>query len=386
MAEKIRMAMLGCGGISGAHMRGLKTLWENEIKIFDIVATCDIVKEKAMQRAKEAEEIQGTAPNVYTDVEDMLASEPDLDAVDICSLHRAHHTLAVPCLEAGKNVIIEKPLGITMRACRLITDAADKSGKILAVAENYRRAPGHRAVKWAIDQGMIGKPRIFLWQDVGEHLGTWGWRDFKDQAGGGWVLDGGVHFADLFRYHLGTEAKEVSAVSRAFMPYRFAKPDSMEDRVDVTVEDTTFATISFEDDMLVQWTTCRAAPGKGFAARAIYGSEGSIDLGGNINRRKDSISGEDLQKMFMESIDEDQKQKLFPNGVTDTIAIELKDFADAIFTGGKPEVDGIEGMKDQAICMAVFESSAVNRTVRLSEVENCEVEEYQREINEDLGI
>ena len=47
MAERIRLAMLGCGGMSGAHMRGLKILWENDIKIFDIVATCDIVEERA---------------------------------------------------------------------------------------------------------------------------------------------------------------------------------------------------------------------------------------------------------------------------------------------------------------------------------------------------
>ncbi|MBD3184451.1 hypothetical protein GF312_19365 [Candidatus Poribacteria bacterium] len=386
MAEKIRLALLGCGGISGAHMRGLNVLWEKDIKPFEIVATCDLVEAKAVERAKQAEDMQGTVPNVYTDVDDMLAKEPDIQAVDICSVHRAHHILAVPCLEAGKHVIIEKPLAITMRTCRLITDAAEENSKVLAVAENYRRSPGHRAVNWAISQGMIGKPRVFFWQDVGESMGTWGWRDFKDQAGGGWVLDGGVHFADLFRYHLGTEALEVYAMSKAYMPYRYQKPDTMEGKIDVTVEDTTFAIIKFDGDVIVQWTTCRAAPGKGFGGHVIHGSEGSIDLGGNINTRKENISGEDLQKMFMDSISAEEKEKLFPNGVTDTIGIELKDFADAINTGSVPEVDGIEGLKDQAICMAVFESAAVNRPVTIEEIENCEVEKYQKEINDDLGL
>jgi predicted dehydrogenase len=386
MAEKIRMATLGCGGISGAHMRGLKALWEKGIEIFDIAATCDIVEERAIARAKQAEEIQGTAPRVYTDVEDMLAKEPDLDAVDICSLHRAHHTLAVPCLDAGKHVIIEKPLAITMRTCRLIVDAAERNGKVLAVAENYRRSPTNRAVNWAIREGMIGKPRIFLWQDVGERLGTWGWRDFKDQAGAGWVLDGGVHFTDLFRYHLGTEAHEVYAVSRAYMPYRFKKPDTMEGRVDVTVEDTTFAIIKFEGDIIVHWVTCRAAPGKGFGGHVIHGSEGSIDTGGNVSNRKGAVDSEQLHAMFMESISEDEKEKLFPSGITDTIAIELKDFADAIFTSAKPEVDGIQGLKDQAICMAVFESSALNRPVAITDIENCKIENYQKEINDGLRL
>lgn len=386
MAEKIRMATLGCGGISGAHMRGLKALWEKDIRIFDIVATCDIVEEKAIQRAKQAEEMQGTAPRVYTDVEDMLAKESGIDAVDICSVHRAHHSLAVPCLDAGKHVIIEKPLGITMRTCRLIVDAAERSGKVLAVAENYRRNPTNRAVHWAIRQGMIGKPRLFLWQDVGERLGTWGWRDFKDQSGGGWVLDGGVHFTDLFRYLLGAEAQEVYALSKAYMSYRFQKPDTMEGRVDVTVEDTAFAIIKFEGDIIVQWTTCRAAPGKGFGGHVIHGSEGSIDTGGNVSNREGTIDSKELQTMFMESISADEKEKLFPSGITDTMAIELKDFADAIFTGGKPEVDGVEGLKDQAICMAVFESSALNRPVTISEIENCDIEVYQKEINDGLGL
>ncbi len=388
MADKIRMAMLGCGGMSGAHIGGLRNLWNKDIKIFDIVATCDIVEERAAQRAKEAEQIQGKAPNIYTSVEEMLEKESDLDAVNICSLHRAHHTLAVPCLEAGKHVIIEKPLAITTRTGRMILDAAEKSGKVLAVAENYRRSLSHRAVNWAIRQGMIGKLRLFLWQDVGESLGRWGWRDFKDQAGGGWVLDGGVHFTDLFRYHLGTEAQEVFALSKAYMPYRFQKADTMEGRVDVTVEDTTFAIIKFDGDITVQWTTCRAAPGRGFGGHVIHGSEGSIDLSGNVTRRKEdqNINSQQLQTSFLLSIDGDEKEKLFPRGITDTVAIELKDFADAILTGSKPEVDGVEGFKDQAICMAVFESSALNRPVAMSDIEDCKIEEYQKEINDDLGL
>ncbi|HGJ66064.1 TPA: Gfo/Idh/MocA family oxidoreductase [bacterium] len=386
MAENVKMAMLGCGGMSGAHGNGLKALWENDIKIFDIVAACDIVEANAKARAEQIAAFQGTMPRIYTDVEDMIKNEPDLQAVDICSVHRAHHILAVPCLEAGINVIIEKPLGITMRACNLIVDSAKQNNRILAVAENYRRSPSHRAVNWAIRQGYIGKPRFFFWQDVGEALGPWGWRDFKDQAGAGWLLDGGVHFTDLFRYHLGCEALEVSAVVRSYMPYRYRKPDTMEDPIDVTVEDTTFATIKFENDIIVQWVTCRAAPGRGFGGHVIHGSEGSIDLGGTVVQRKETIEAGKINEMFMASLDEEQKEKFFPRGITDTVAIELKDFADAILTGSKYEVDGIEGLKDEAICFACLEASWFNQPVEVSKIENCEIEGYQKELNDDLGI
>jgi predicted dehydrogenase len=386
MSEKIRMAMLGCGGMSGAHGNGLKELWEKDIKLFDIVATCDIVEANAKARAEQIAAFQGKMPKIYTSVDDMLKNERDLDAVDICSVHRAHHILAVPCLEAGVNVIIEKPLGITMRACNLIVDSAKKNGKILSVAENYRLSPGHRAVNWAIRQGYIGKPRFFFWQDVGEALGPWGWRDYKDQAGAGWILDGGVHFADLFRYHLGCEATEVSATVRSYMPFRYRKPDTMEDPIDVTVEDTTIATIKFENDIIVQWVICRAAPGRGIGGHVIHGSEGSIDLGGNVTQRKESIEGAKINEMFMASLSEEEKEHFFPRGITDTVAIELKYFAEAIQTGGKPEVDGIEGLKDEAICMACLESSWFNMPVEMSKIENCEIEGYQKELNDDLGI
>ena len=127
MSDRLKMGLIGCGGMSGAHMRGYQELWSKDIKAFDIVAACDIDATRAEERATQAHEFQGgTQPAVYTDVEEMLSKHSDLDCVDICALHSAHHTLAVTALEAGKHVIIEKPLGITVRACKLIVDAAKK--------------------------------------------------------------------------------------------------------------------------------------------------------------------------------------------------------------------------------------------------------------------
>ena len=72
---------------------------------------------------------------------------------------------------------------------------------IISVAENYRLARIQRTRSWAIAQGRIGEPRMFFWVEVGEALGKWGWRNFKMDAGGGWALDGGVHFTDLMRLY-----------------------------------------------------------------------------------------------------------------------------------------------------------------------------------------
>ena len=125
--------------MSGAHMGGYRQLWSAGLRDYEIVAACDIAEERAEERANQAQEFQGgTKPAVYTELDEMLAKHPDLECIDICALHSAHHTLAVPALEAGKHVIIEKPFGITMRACKLMMEAADRNNKIISVAENYR--------------------------------------------------------------------------------------------------------------------------------------------------------------------------------------------------------------------------------------------------------
>ena len=162
---------------------------------------------------------QGRAPRVYTRLGEMLEKE-GLDAVDIAVLHSDHHTVAIACLEAGLGVIIEKPLAITMRAAKRIIECASKRNRVLAVAENYRRSPENRAMRWAIERGLIGEPRILIWVSASWDMRPWGWREDRFAAGGSWVFDGGVHFADLDRYQLGREAGEVSPCRGRSSPLR----------------------------------------------------------------------------------------------------------------------------------------------------------------------
>ncbi len=388
MSDRLKMGLVGCGGMSGAHMDSYRELWSNDLRCYDIIAACDIDRERAETRANQAHEFQGgTKPAVYTELAEMLSKHPELDCVDICALHRAHHILAVPALEAGKHVIIEKPLGITMRACKLIMDAADKNGKILSVAENYRLDKTQRARRWAVRQGLIGTPRMFFWVEVGEGLGKWGWRNFKMDAGGGWALDGGVHFTDLMRFILGLEAEEVYAINKAYEPHRYDNPAERAGGYEVDVEDAMLSTIKFAEGVSAQWTWVGSAPGHGFNRRTLYGSEGCIDFGtGLVPRTGEPLNNEELVNAFMDSISDEERDYYFPNGIENTVAIELKYFADAINTDGKPEVDGIEGMKSEAICMAVYESGYWGRPVTLAEIESCELEGYQKEINDELGI
>lgn len=385
--ERVSLALLGCGGMSGAHVRGLEALWKNNVRHIQVVACCDVVEERAQQRAKEIAKFQKRRPAVYTSVEQMLKRSKSIEAVDICALHSQHHHLATACLKAGKHVLIEKPLAITLRAGRRILDAALDARRLLAVAENYRRSPHERARRWAIAQGRIGTPRTFYWQDAGEGLGKWGWRNFKRDAGGGWILDGGVHFADLFRYHLGGEARQVSARIHSFEPYRYDEPSTRQGGWHVDVEDCALATIDFDGGALVQWTWQGSAPGEGFNKKVIYGSEGCISWDSGLwTRDKQNTPNDALVKEYMDALAKEERERLFPGGVEDSVAVELADFAAAVRGQCTPEVDGLDGYRSQAICMAVFESSWHNRPVDIAAIERGDIEGYQAEIDQALGI
>ena len=385
MSNVLQMGLIGCRGIMGAHVNGLRQLWEKGYKSCVIPAVCDCDLSRAENIARSIEEWQGAKPRVYADFREMLEKEPEMQAVDLALVHRVHHTVAVPCLEAGKHVTIEKPLGLTMRACHAIINAAKQNNCVLQTAENYRRAPEERALNWAIKEGMIGELRMIYWVDVTERLWYWGWRDDVDQAGGGWSMDGGVHFADLFRYHIG-EVIDLYAVSKAYHPFRYGKPETMEDPIPATVEDSTFAVLNFQNGVTGQWNYTSAAPGYSFSERAVYGSKGSFKWGVGLKNRQQELSIQDLVRLYMEQLSDEDKQRLFPFGITDTFATELYEFIEAVLHGTPVEIDGVEGMKDEAISLALYESSELNAPVEISKIENCEIENYQHRFNEQVGL
>jgi len=145
--------------------------------------------------------------------------------------------------------------------------------------------------------------------------------------------------------------------------------------------------ITFESGAVVQWTSVRAAPGRGFNQHAIYGSEGSLDYEGLL-RLRDKDEPQDVKELFNASLSAEEREKLFPKGVDQPIATELKEFGDAVLgvEGVHPETDGLEGLKAMAICIGVLESAWHNRPVNLRDIENCRIEGYQRDLNQDLGL
>ncbi len=391
MDDEIRIAIVGCGGIARAHLNGYKELKQKSLGGFTIAAVCDLAKERAEDFAKAIEEFQGAAkPRVYLNHEELLKAE-DVEMVDICTDHRTHHIIAISSLEAGKDVMVEKPLAITVKAGRKMVETADAHGRTLAVAENYRRTLGNRACKWAIDKGYIGDIQMILQGGVaawgkGIMAGGTAWRHVKLKTGAGPVLDNGVHDVDLFM-HLNGEIVEAYGVTKTFDKVKVRRDGKGQivEQVENTIEDGGFAILKFANGAVCNWAPAYWG-GHGEVStfgRWIYGSGGCIkgeelipDTGPRMN----------VSARFLLEAELKLRNKFFPKGITNTFAIEIHDFLEAMRRKRKPETDGWEGLKAEAVCYAVIESSRLNKTVKVKDVLEGQIEGYQKEINENLGL
>lgn len=421
MSRQIRLAIVGCGGMGHRHLYGLAELrrigWEG----FDLVGACDPVRENAASLANQAARDFGTHPTVVSDLDELAAI--GVEAVSVTTTPRYHHTLVVETLNRGWHTMVEKPMGVTVRACNIIWRAAENNNAILSVAENYRRDPINRLAKALLDAGVIGEPRFLIHHSVGgrDQMIITAWRHQKNQ--GGILLDVGVHFTDMMEYLLG-EIDTVYAKTRLHERTRKnpaakgGSPKNNPSRVyeqwqkrmpaefEATAEDAVYATLTFKSGVVGQYVEDHAGYGQGIWTRRIHGSRGSMTLpqdrsGGTIIL---NIEGEDV-------FDDERMLNLVPDFHLDTItaglfggnrlwryqfpfsetdrkniAIEYGNFAASILGEGNVEVDAEQGTRSVAVSYAMLESNEIGHPVSVDEVISEKVKSYQQEINDSLGI
>lgn len=410
MSEKqVRLALIGCGGIAKYHLLyGYQPLIEKGVDTFSIDATCDIRKEAAEDYADRVAAFQGTKPRAYDSIEEMLRVE-NLNGADICTPHSHHHSSAIPCLEAGVDVMTEKPFGITIKASKKMIETAEKNGRLTATAEQCRRELGQRTVRWALNEGnIVGVPRMFFaqtasWWDPSERISNWrvrDWRLEKEFSGGGMALDTGAHMMDTVRYFFGDVEKVYAQVRQ--IEERFVNHPER-GKVRSNCEDTWVAVITFKSGVVGTWSFTNAAPVHKFLNVAFYGSEGVIrDYGsvfhpfvgddGNVEKLDGTeyTIGE-LREMYLSTLSDEEKGHLFPFGFgsvhrQDGFALEIYDFINAIKDRRPPEVDGWTGLKAKAIAIAIYESAWLGEAVNIADVIDGKVSGYQKEIDERWGL
>jgi len=413
MPERIKVGLIGCGRIMPAHLHGYKQLMEKgvDVRIASIVAR---KREDALRFRKRGE---GPPPRptvgppgdpllaphlwiydfqedvdveIYTDYKEMLR-KADVDAVDIYTPPYTHHEMALDSLAAGKHVMVEKPIAVTVKAARTMVEAAEKARKVLGVSEVLRYGADTRMTKWALDQGYIGKVQLIVNAIIGcywspdKTTANTPWRHKKVLAGGGPAVDFGVHIFDMARYYCG-EIEEVEGTTEIFENTRVTRDESgrIIDRVENDVDDTFIAVTRFRSGAIGQFTFSWALHGEPtILGTIVYGSKGCIK---NNNVILDDGTSTPLRDLFEKNASVETKEKFFPMGVNEWFGLETLEFLRAIWERREMETSGMEGLKDLAVCYAIIESSRLKRAVNVEDVESGRIGEYEKEINAYYGL
>ncbi len=211
MAEKLKVGIIGVGGIANAHMAG----WLDNPNA-ELVAGCDL-NETVLNNWGAKYNIK----NLTTKTDDLF-NDSRIDIIDICTPNNYHAPLAISALQAGKHVLCEKPLAPNPDLIRDMIAARDASGKMLMTAQHFRFSGVAKAMKAELDTGVLGE--IY-------HARSWMLRRaaaptrpgfiLKDQASGGACIDIGVHILDLTLWFMGNPKPiSVTGVSRTELAHK----------------------------------------------------------------------------------------------------------------------------------------------------------------------
>ncbi len=223
------IAIIGCGAISNNHISFL-----NEIKNVKIIALCDILTERAQVK----KEKYNLDCKIYDDYKRMF-NENKLDAVHICTPHYLHSEMAIEALKRDINVLLEKPVAVTLKQADDLLRAAEQSSAKICISFQNRYLNRNRTVKELISSGKAGKILHIngevAWHRTANYYLSSHWRGFKATEGGGVLINQAIHTLDLIHWFAG-EVYNVKAYCDNF---------HFKDVIDV--EDTAYASLTFKN-------------------------------------------------------------------------------------------------------------------------------------------
>ena len=331
MSSTLKLAFLGCGGIARFHLDGIR----RDAPRVTVTAAIDVDPAKANALARE------TGAQPCGSLDEALAGG-DFDAVDIMLPHDLHEEATIRCLEAGKHVLLEKPMAPTLDACDRILDAARRSGTVFMVAENAQYWPEVVRAQEAIASGAIGEPitaratfanstRRDVFAEPGEARP---WRFDARRTGGGIVIDGGSHWIRPLRMWLG----EVESVTAAL-----GRPLSGMDG-----ESLAHALLRFRSGKTAVFEALYfdGILGPGDLWR-VTGTEGEIAIGGR----------DGALRLYNDS-HRDGQRLMEPAGYPASFGPELADFANAVLDGTPLQAGPEASLGELRTALAIYRSAA----------------------------
>ncbi|MDX1933649.1 MAG: Gfo/Idh/MocA family oxidoreductase [Capsulimonadales bacterium] len=357
--EVLKFGVIGCGGIGPTHCGAIV-----RTRGAALVAVADLLQERARSVAEKFD-----VPLVY-DRDTTLLENPDIDVVCLCTPSGMHADGAVLALRAGKHVIAEKPMDVSLAACDRMIRVRQETGKLLTVISQHRFDTAAKIVKEAVDTGKLG--RIVLanatvpWYRTQAYYDSGDWRGTWEMDGGGALMNQGVHTVDLLQWLVSGQGR----VTQVFGQTRTAAHERIE------VEDVAAATLTFAGGAIGNLSATTAAY-DGFPVRIeIYGTEGSAVLEGDRLRFIRLSTGEAFQteeaashalsvaRGGTASVREETVTRIGPAHSAPVGAVwgdahqaQIEDFCQAIRTGGTPAIDGPAARIPVEIILSVYRSA-----------------------------
>lgn len=342
MRKPLHFAIVGCGVIASCHARCL-----SELEDAKLIAVCDIIEEKAHKLA------ECYPAEVYRNYHELF-ERPHLDAVIVTTPSGLHAEVGIAAALAGKHVLVEKPMDVSLAQADALIAACNQAGVKLGVISQHRFDYAVMDLKRAIAAGKLGQLNFCgsytQWYRAQSYYDSGDWRGTWALDGGGALMNQSIHYVDLLQYVMGPVV-EVSARTAALAHER------------IEVEDIAVATVKFASGALgvIEGMTL-AYPG--FCARLeVFGSDGGVIIENDRVREWKLRSGE----KYAGSLEE---QHLIVGTTSADIwhyahRRQIADFMQAIWEDRPPLVDGHEGRKPLEIVLAVYESARSGKSVSL---------------------
>jgi len=356
MAGKLRIGIIGTGGIAHAHMRSYLGMDDVEI-----IGGSDIVPGKARAFLDEFG-LRGVPD--FDDNGRLLALKPD--GVSICTYNTTHHTCTVAALRAGAHVLCEKPMSVTIGQAVEMARAQKETGRILTIGFQPRYDANMRMVKDIVRSGELG--HIYYIQTGGGRRRGMPGGTFvrKDQAGVGCLADIGCYGLDMALNSVGYRRPvTVSAYASDYFgknPKYFSAPSSFE------VDDFTCAFVRFEDGLVLDFRMSWAMHMDTMGDTLFLGTDAGLKVKSpnphlNWGGAWDGSIGDVFMYKDVRDNQVEIKVPLKRDEKADNFAMKCRDFLDAIQNGGPSPVPWEEILYNQAIIDGIIRSSEAKREV-----------------------
>lgn len=357
MGKVVKVGIIGCGGIANAkHMPSLKKL-----KNVELVAFCDIILEKAEKAAKKYG-IDGA--KVYTDYKELLRDE-QIEVIHVCTPNRSHSFITIDSLEAGKNVMCEKPMAKTTKEAMDMIEVAKRTGKKLTIGYQNRYRPDSTYLKRVCENNELGEIYYAKAHAIRRRaVPTWGVFLNEEEQGGGPLIDIGTHALDLTLWFMNNyKPKMVVGSVYKKLGNQTETGNAWGDwnTEEYTVEDSAFGFITMEDGATIVLESSWALNSLDVdeAKTTLCGTKAGADMKDGLR-----INGVKYNKQYIEKPDLNASGVAFYDGKEENEAdLEIRLWIEAVINDTEVVVKPEEAMVVTQILEAIYESAKIGKPI-----------------------